>query len=128
MAVVLGESVLRLVRVPPKLFHEGALHFLKSVVREHNHSGTGQRQLGLRAGTQESGQRNRAILRWRLLEQGSQTGRDAMSDKGIVIAPKVNPGRGLNRDLIDQILGNRKMALAKTFLSDRVCGGIEKAA
>ncbi len=64
---------------------------------------------------------------WRLLEKGAQTGRDATGDEGIVIAPEINPGGRVDRDLVDQIFTDRKMAFAKTFLADGIGRGIEEA-
>ena len=76
--------------------------------------------------TQEGRKRERAILERRLFEQRAQSRGDAAGHESIVIAPEIDPGGGVERDLVDEIFADREAAFAETFFADGIGGGIEK--
>ena len=98
--------------------------FSKSHVRERDHSRASKREPGILTGAQE--RRQRHGVAFHLCQNAPQCSSDAMGNERVIVAPKIDPRRSFNRNFVDQILVDFKIAFAQTFFADRIGGGVKK--
>ena len=127
VAVLGGELVFAKIEMRLQSFAKSSFHFLKRHYRKRNQARSGQRKFRRVARLHERRHRHNSAFRASFFHNPAQSGRDARSDKGIAVAPEVDPWLGLNGNFIDQTLVNFEVTLAKTFFANRIRRGIEKA-